>query len=163
MILADTPVFPNNIVDLIALRSSLLDEEIRVFKRPLRPTDPAVSVGVFGQLWTPDEESYEMRGMVGTAEPTISTYQVMIQAFVKDFDETRGLARHSVLSKMIRTMLYRDIPLGVALRELSVTMFDSTERTRRYQVRSQRYISNELQGDFLYLSTLDFHVDTETS
>lgn len=167
MISATTPVFPNNIIDLIATRVRLLDESLltSTYRRPLRESDPNTAAGVFAATWEPNEDSLEIRGMgqnPGPSEPTISTYIMGVQAFVKDFDEERGLARHSVLSKMIRSMLYRDAPLRVGLSTLSVTMNDSVERAQRWGVRAQRYLSNEIDGNFLYLSTLEFWLDTET-
>ena len=98
----------------------------------------------------------------GRHEPTLQQYLITVQAFVKDMDEERGLATHSVLSKMIRSMLYRDDPLRVALGSLSVTTDNSIERTQRWGIRQQRYFSNELSGSWLYLSTLEFWLETET-
>jgi hypothetical protein len=77
-------------------------------------------------------------------------------------DEERGLATHSVLSKMVRSMLYRDDALRVGLLALSVVMNGSTERTKRYGVNRQNFVSNELSGSWLYLSTLEFQLETET-
>jgi hypothetical protein len=163
MISEDTVVFPNNAVNLVALRTGLLDEQIRVFRRPLRESDPQVSAGIIAATWEPDSESMQIMGQpMGRNEPTLQTYLIAVQAFVKDFNEERGLARHSVLSKMIRSMLYRDEPLRVGLSSLSVTMNDSVERARRWGIRSQRFFSNEIDGDFLYLSTLEFWLETET-
>ncbi len=160
-----TVVFPNNAVDLIDTRAQLLDADLFCIKRPLRESDPNQSVGVFPSYWTPDEDSYEMRGIPspGRSEPTLSQYLIMVQAFVKDMDEERGLATHSVLSKMIRSMLYRDAPLRVGLAALTVTMNGSTEKTKRWGIRTQRYFSNELSGSWLYLSTLEFWLETETT
>lgn len=168
MISAETPVFPNNVVELIAARSSLLDDDLIVVKRPLRRSDPVQSVGVFGAQWLPNDNSYEMRGgPEGRSEPSLSTYMISVQAFVKDMQEERGLYAHSVLSKMIRSMLYRDEPLRVALGSLSVTSgvgpSASTESTKRWGIRQQRYFSNELEGSWLYLSTLEFWLETETT
>jgi hypothetical protein len=163
MITAATPVFPNNAVELIATRSQSLDTDLFVVKRPLRESDPAQSVGVFGSQWNPTEDSYEMTGYQPSIhEPTLSAYLIGVQAFVKDMDELNGLATHSVLSKMIRVMLYRDDSLRVGLRSLSVVMNGSTERTQRFGIRTQRYLSNDLQGVWLYLSTLEFWLETET-
>lgn len=163
MITATEPVFPNNAVDLIATRCGLLDADLWITKRPLRESDPVQSIGVFGSQWNPAEDSYEMRGGApSTHEPTLSSYLIGVQAFVKDMDEEKGLATHSVLSKMIRAMLYRDAPLRLGLRSLSVVMDGSTERTQRFGIRTQRYLSNELQGSWLYLSTLEFWLETET-
>lgn len=163
----NTPVFPNNVILLVADRIKLLDESLSgsTYRRPLRESDPNTAAGVFAATWEPDQESLEMRGLgqnPAPSEPTISTYVIGVQAFVKDFSEERGLARHSVLSKMIRSMLYRDAPLRVGLSALSVTMNDSVERSQRWGIRAQRYLSNEIDGNFLYLSTLEFWLDTET-
>lgn len=163
MINAATPVFPANVVDLISARAAFLDADLFIARRPLRESDPVQAVGIFGSQWYPDEESYEMRGApAGRHEPTLQNYMIGVQAFVKDMDEERGLAAHSVLSKMIRAMLYRDEPLRVGLAALSVTMSGSTERAKRWGIRSQRFVSNELQGSWLYLSTLEFWLETET-
>jgi hypothetical protein len=158
-----TVVFPNNIVDLVQTRTALLDEDLFVIRRPLRTSDPNQAVGIFASQWLPNEESYEMLGgPVGRHEPTLQTYLVTVQAFVKDMDEERGLAVHSVLSKMIRAMLYRDNALRVGLSALLVSMNGSTERTQRWGIRQQRYFSNELSGSWLYLSNLEFWLETET-
>lgn len=162
MITDATPVFPNNIVDLLFARIGLIDVDLRGFKRPLRASDPRQSYGMFGQQWIPEENSMEMGGNAGVSEPTVGRYLVGIQAFVKDTSEERGLATHSVLSKLIRSVLYRDVPLMVGLRSLSVVMNGSTERTQRFGISTQRYFSNEIAGDFLYLSTIEFWLETET-
>lgn len=163
MITADLSVFPNNIVELIHLRCSYIDSDLFITNRPLRDTDPVQAIGIFAAQWLPNEDSKEMSGgLPGPSEPTIQTYLVSVQSFVKDMDEERGLAVHSVLSKIIRSMLYRDEPLRVGLASLSVDMNGSTERTQRWGVRTQRYFSNEITGNWLYLSTLEFWLDTET-
>jgi len=159
-----TVVFPNNVVNLVATRMALLDSDLLVVKRPLRPTDTIQAIGIFAAQWSPDENSYEMDSSpVGRSEPTISRYNVSIQALIKDADEERGLATHSVLSKMVRSVLYRDEPLRVGLTLLSATLNSSTERTKRWGIATQRYYSNEISGSWLYLSTLDFWLETETS
>lgn len=156
-----TPVFPNNVVNLVAPRLQALDSDIKVLKRPLRNTDPQQSIGVFAQLWTPDEESEEIMGRT-PAEPTAQQYILTVQAFIRDGDPERGLAVHSVLSALVRRVLYRDNTLRVALQGLSVT--DSggiTEILKRWKVRSQRYFNNDIDGQWLYLSTLEFWMETE--
>jgi hypothetical protein len=158
---ADTPVFPNNIIALMKTRGEMMEPGIACFRRPLRSSDPETAIGFYAATWEPDERSLEI-GHAAPQEPTLQKYLVAAQAFVKDGDEERGLARHSVLSKMIRTMLYRDEPLRVGLSMLSVSMNGSVESARRWGIRSQRYLSNELDGSFLYLSTLEFWLETET-
>ena len=163
MIVENQNVFPNNVVELVTARTRLLDTDLWVTNRLLREPDPNNSVGVFAAQWLPEENSYEMvAAPVGRHEPTLQQYIITVQAFVKDMDEERGLATHSVLSKMIRSMLYRDDPLRVALGSLSVTTDSSIERTQRWGIRQQRYFSNELSGSWLYLSTLEFWLETET-
>lgn len=162
MITETTPVFPNNVVLLVQDRiPDAVDPDLRVFRRPLRESDPSQSVGIVAAQWLPDEESMEIRG-TGFHQPTLETYLITVQAFVKDFDEERGLATHSVLSEMIRSMLYRDAPLRVGLSALATSVQGVTKRTRRWGIRQQRYFSNEIEGNFLYLSTLEFWLETET-
>lgn len=168
MITGDEAVFPNNIVSLLAARFALIDEEINTFRRPLRVDDPSIAVGVFGSLWTPDPESFELNptlgssGIPGSTEPTVSRYVCAIQAFVKDFDQEIGLARHSVLSTMIRGILYRDAALRVALSQLNVEVSGVQERTMRWGITAQRFLNNELgDNEWLYLSSIEFWLDTE--
>jgi hypothetical protein len=158
-----TIVFPNNVVSLVATRVELLDPDLVVFRRPLREADPHQSVGIVAANWLPNEDSYEMLGAPqGRHEPSLQNYFITIQAFVRHGDEEKGLAIHSVLSKMLRAMLYRDNALRVGLASLSASMSGSTETTKRWGVRQQRYFSNELQGSWLYLSNLEFWLETET-
>lgn len=166
MIDPDEPVFPNNIISLIATRADYIDPpDLRIFKRPLRNSDPSQSFGVFAAQWNPNEDSYEMRGAPspGPNEPTLQRYLIAIQAFVKDFNEDRGLRKHSVLSKYVRAMLYRDDPLRIGLAALSVEMSGSVESSKRWGIRTQRFLSNEIEGNFLFLSTLEFWLETETT
>jgi hypothetical protein len=167
MIENDVSCFPNNIVDILATRFQAIDPDLKVFMRPLRRSDPVQAVGVFGSLWSPDPSSMEMRGVpLGTAPgrqlPTIQTYLVTVEAYIKDQDEVRGLATHSILSFLVRSMLYGDQPLRVGLAALSVASGSSIERAQRWGIRQQRFSSNEIQGAFLYLSTLEFWLETET-
>lgn len=168
MIKADDAVFPNNIVSLVKVACKLLDDDpdennrVAVFGRPLRESDPVQAIGVFAVQWTGEDESTEMRGTIGGSMPTLQTYRCVIQAFVKDMEEERGLNAHSVLSQMVRRMLYRDQPLAVALTRLTASVSGYTERVNRWGISNQRFISNELSGNWLYLSNLEFWVETET-
>lgn len=168
MISGDEAVFPNNVVSLLATRFELIDETVNTFRRPLRVNDPELSIGIYGSMWTPDPESFETNqnlgsmNIPGSSEPTMSRYVVGIQAFVRDFDEEIGLARHSVLSTLIRGILYRDAPLRVALSQLDTQVSGVGERTKRWGVTAQRFLNNELgDNEWLYLSTIDFWLDTE--
>jgi hypothetical protein len=164
MIIVDSTYFPYNAIDKIAECMAQIDPDIVILKRPLRESDPVQSIGVFASQWLPEEDSYEMKGgPLGIHEPTLSSYIISIQVFVKDADEERGAAVHATLSKIVRAMLYRDDTLRVALRALTAVAAGSTERTGKFGVRAQRYLSNELSGSWLYLSTIEFWLETETS
>lgn len=173
MIDASLSVFPSNVLDLLATRFDTvgtIDDEIdlaqriTVLKRQLRPTDPIQAVGIAPMNWTPDESSFEIRGgFPGSSFPSLGRYWINIQGFVKDTDEIRGLAVHSVLSSRIKAILYYDTPLRIGLSTLAVSLGSVTERFKRSGVRLQRYLSNEIDGSFIYLSTLEFWIETETN
>jgi hypothetical protein len=159
-------VFPNNIVSLLTTRLQMIDEDLSVTRRPLRLHDPVQSIGVFASMWVPDVDSMEMRGLgaslIAPSEPTVQRYVVAVQAFVKDMDQERGLATHSVLSTMIRSILYRDQPLRVGLAMLSTEVLGVRERVLRWGITTQRFLTNELgESEWLYLSTVEAYVDTE--
>jgi hypothetical protein len=162
MIEASEAVFPNNAVSLIGLAAKGIDPDLYVVYRPLKREDTTLAFGVYPALWTPDQESNEMRG-VSASQPTVSRYTLGIQGFIKDMDAERGLNAHSVLSSRIRAMLYGNNALRVGLRTLVVELDGSTERTLRFGISTQRYLSNELGGSYLYLSTLEFWLETETT
>lgn len=164
MIEVNDAIFPNNVVLLLNDTYKALDPDFAVFRRPLRHTDPRQSIGIVAQLWNPDDESIEMRGQVspGPTEPTLSNYLIGIQAFVKEGDEEKGLALHATMSHLVRGVLYRNAPLRVALAGLTAT--DPTggiERLKQWKVNTQRYFSNEIDSDWLYLSTLELWIETE--
>lgn len=162
-------VFPNNVVKCLGIVMPALGDvdELTVLRRPLRPTDPNKSIGVYATLWTPDERSYEMGHLnvlgqqSGPSEPSLSSYQIGIQTLVKHGDTEQALAIASVLNKRVRAVLYRNEPLRVALGSLYVQDSTSRESMRRWGVRSQRYFSNEIEGKFVFTSVLDFWIETE--
>ena len=160
------PVFPNNLVEVLALAfEAYVDPEIdpdirvKVLRRALVPVDPNQCIGIFAQAWVPDIESFE----IPSNEPTLQKYTIKIQCLVKDMDENRGLAAHSVLSKLVRNIVYRNNNLRVALTGLFDNTGGSMERLQRYGIKSQDYISGENKATFIYLSTLDTYFETETS
>jgi hypothetical protein len=162
LIPADETVFPANVIKLIQASIQQYDDGLFVTNRHLRPSDPNESCGVFPVQWQPDNESLEMRGALGASEPTIQRYSIGVEVFVKDADEIRGLIRHAMFAKIVRALLYRDDALRVSLQALSVTLLGTTERMGRYGIRTARYISNEISGSWLYVSTLEFWFETET-
>lgn len=162
-------VFPNNAVLLIEERLGKIDPDIVTLRRPLQPTDPVQCFGIFGTLWTPNQESVEIgNALLGGAPaarntmPTLQQYNITIQALAQHMDPEEGLAVHSVMAKLVRGVLYHDQPLHVGLGMLRHTMFDVTERYRRRQIMSQRFMSNEISGNWMFLSVLDLRIETET-
>lgn len=165
MLAVDEDVFPNNVVKWTALAMDGIDQDVRVFRRALRNTDPQQSIGVFAQTWGPDMQSLEMQSLGAPAPqlPTIQEYTLGIQAFVKDAEEERGLSVHGALSQRVRSVLYTDPNLQVVLGQLSVNLDGGwTESMRRWGVRTARYFSGEINAQMLYLSTLEFFIETET-
>ena len=159
-------VFPNNFVEILAVVLPGIDEECTLYKRPLRPTDPNYALGVYATIWTPNEDSYEMGhlGMaysVGPNEPTLSNYQIGIQVLVKDGDTSRALAVSSLLNRRVRSVLYRNDDLRLALAGLSTTEDGVVEHLKRWGIRSQRYMSNDIEGKFVFISVLDMFIETE--
>jgi len=161
---AASAIFPNNIVICLSEVFPAVDEDAFVINRPLRPTDPNYSIGVYATLWQPEEDSFEMGGKhAGPNEPTLSQYQIGVQTMIKDGDSVRGLAISSIFTKRVRMVLYRNEPMRVALGELAVTDASYTERLRRWGVRSQRFMSNDVEGQFVFISVLDLWMETEMS
>lgn len=174
MIDVTVPIFPNNVVEVLAEALKVIDPvpdppdgepHVEIIKRPLRNTDPQQSIGIFAQAWSPDMESLEFMGG-GNAhpqQPTLQTYTYGIQAFVKDYEEERGLVVHAYLAGMIRRVLYTFGPLRVALAALRVEFQDdSVEQLKRWGVNTARYFAGEVEGENLYLATIEFWVETET-
>lgn len=165
MITQDDTQFPGNVVLLLANAFSGIDSDIQVLKRRLKVNDGNQAIGVYAVRWEPDQGSMEIRGMSspGPNEPTLSRWIFGIQASVLDTDEERGLAVHALLAKRVRDMLYRDNGIRVGLAGLTSSALGGTEeRTRRWGIESQQMMSNELQGSWVFLSTLALWLETQT-
>lgn len=152
-----TLAFPDNLV--AEFKTALIDLSgiTAVLGRPLRMADPNASVGVFSVEWLPGE-----MGIGQPQEPIDGRYSVTIQLLVKHMNEEEALAQHSVLSKSIRVMVYRDAGLRVRLPQLSEASSGVIERVLKWGVRSQRFLSNELDKQFLFLSSTEVVVTTST-
>ena len=149
--------FPANIAWVLSAGLSRLPCIDVVLRRPLRAADPNRSAAVVTMDWTPGQ--YE----IGMEEPALAVYDFRIQYMVKMAgNEAEAMAQHSVGSKMVRAMLYRDGEFGVQLRSLSETFMGREERVKKFKVNAQRFVSNEIQGTFLHISSIDFRVDVET-
>jgi hypothetical protein len=147
--------FPQNVVkELKASLTSMVGVD-KVLQRPLKPTDPSGSVGIFATVWNP--EGWQ----IGQYDPAVTQYGITVQTFVKHGSEEVGIALHSKLAKRLRVMLYRDEELRLRLGSLSTTEGAVVERAQRWGIRNQRYLSNEFQGNFLFLAVTEMWLQTE--
>jgi hypothetical protein len=60
-----------------------------------------------------------------------------------------------------QTILYRDLGLHTRLATLQMEIMGTVERYKQFQVRSQRFLNNELGSQFVYLSVTDLEFQTE--
>lgn len=159
--------FPGNIVTALVEAYTEIPDVEHVVPRPLRAMDPSMMVGVVSLGWEPG--AIEIAGqqrdsrLLGQQEPTLQTYNFVIQALVVDMDTERGLMVHSIFSKIVRAMLARNEPLALRLAALTETTLGVTERFQAKGVARQRFAANEIEGQWLYLSTTEFWITTETS
>lgn len=149
--------FPDNLVNEFKTSLAQLPGIETVVGRALRMSDPNASAGVFATEWLPGE-----MGIGKPREPLDNRYTIVIQLLIKHMNEEEALAQHSVLSKSIRVMVYRDADLQVRLPQLSEESSGVRERVLKWGVRAQRFLSNELDKQFLFLSSTEVVVTTET-
>lgn len=128
-----------------------------IVKRALRPSDPAMSIGVFLDDWNTDERSQEIGGI----EPTLSRYWFSIQNMILASDEEAGRQAFAGVAKMIRVTLYRDHPLAVALREIKDTSLGSIERVQRVGVARQRFATGVVRGNWNFVCTTRLWVEVD--
>lgn len=153
-------VFPVNVVDVVVTAlDTRLDDAVVVIKRPLRLADPYRAVGVFPTVNDPLQESSEIGGW----EPTLQRYSFRIQCLVRHSDEVLGRRLYAIDTKIIKAILYRDTNLKAQLAALQDESIGSRETFKKFIVGSQRYLNNDLNGQFTYLSVTEFHVETEVS
>jgi hypothetical protein len=158
-IIGTEAVFPVNVIDTIAIVASSVLPLADVVRRPLRGTDLDQSLGVFAARWVPLGDGMEMgRPYLGSS---VEIYTVVIQAMVKDAEEAVGGARHSVLSELVRTMLYTDQTLKLGLDSLQTELAGVRKNTRTWKISSQEYFNNSVNGFFVYLSSLEMTVEVE--
>lgn len=159
-------VYPSNVITKFATSIQAIDSQISVKKRRIKTTDHSVSVGIFGDSWSPNSNSHEMRGggFMGIHEPTLNRYSVIIQGLILDTEEERGLLKHYVLANALRTTLAWDGPLGVSLSQTtSVITNGYQEDLRKWSASEQRYYTADLgSSKWAYMSIMKFTLETET-
>lgn len=154
---APKPGFPMNVVGelKIALTTHMTDHT--VIERPLRYADPARSIGVFVVDAAPLSDTQQ----IGQREPTLTRYQYRIQNLVKHSDEVMGKAWFSLDAKSIKAVLYRDSQLTLRLAALVEEVLGTKETAKQWGVSRQRFLSNELRSQFVYLAQTDFWLESE--
>lgn len=166
--------FPMNVVNLLAVAIKDIDpdvgnpndqdyvEGLRVFKRPLDPTDGTESVGIFPQTVNPIPESKEMGFNRSPVEPLITRYSIGIQALIIEAKEEDGIAKHSLLANELRHILYRDRDLIEVLSTISILHQPGgpRETVKKWDIPRQSFFSSELSGQFAFLSNLEFEFET---
>lgn len=151
-------LFPENVVTIVKDLIAEIDPDWTTVRRPLRPSDPNLAVGVFALGWEPSEHE-----IGGTPDPSLARYNLSIQSLVKHATEEGGQALHTNMAHRVRTMLYRSTDLRVRLAAASVTSPEGiVERVLKWGVSNQRFRSNEISGQFVYLSVTNVEIDTET-
>lgn len=153
--------FPGVAIQLIATRFALIDPSINVEMRPLRPSDPNLSISVYASTWMPTPNSYEMKGVDFSREASLQQYVILNQVMVKDANEERGIQSHSVLAELVRSILVSDAPLRTQLGGLQATLGGSTKTLQRWWVRSAKYINGQMDRHNMYLSTNELVLEVE--
>lgn len=155
--------FPGNVLQVFEEEAVRYEDIELIEKRPLTVMDPSFSIGLVALTWVPGaHERAGQDNLLGQIESTLSTYHYAVQALVRSADPVEGLASHGLFTKLVRAMLVRDPQVRLRLAALSETSFGITERLQRWGVGQQRFASNELDGDWLYLSTTEMWVETES-
>ena len=154
--------FPANVVWVLSAgleRTPWPAGSLTVVRRGLRPVDPNFSIGVMSNDWTPTD--HELMGS-GSTEPSIARYDLRVMTLVKMAgNEAEAMSLSARLSKSVRSMLYRSEELRLQLHALSEIQMGVREQVQRFGIRSQRFVNNEIAGEFLFVSIIDCYVDTE--
>jgi hypothetical protein len=163
MIEGSIAVFPNNIVVILSTNLEFIDKpDTPVIKRRLYSTDPESAIGVAAAIWTPDQTSYEMRGPSLAGVATIQRYDITIQCMIRDMDQVRGLMRHAELTKRVQKFVMGDPTLLGSLRGLASTLYGVPETLKKWHIENTRYLSEEVEGEYVNLSTTTVRFETET-
>lgn len=151
--------FPENIVALLAEHLGKLEGVTAVVRRSLNMTDPHGTLGITVDSWRPLES--EMG--VATQEPTIVQHSLALEHVVKADSAEVGHQLHRDTAKTFRLMLYRDPALNVALRQLNAASGDGhVERILKWEIPAQEFANNEIASAFVFMSSTEILVTTET-
>lgn len=153
-----SPGFPMNVVAELKTAFEEHMPDHTVLERAIRPVDPNRVIGLFAVDVVPQQPTAQ----IGQREPAVNAYNYRIQNFVKHSDEILGKAWFSFDAKTIRAVLYRDHSLALRLAALTEEILGTREVAKRWGVSRQRFLSNEIQGQFVYLAQTDFWLESES-
>jgi hypothetical protein len=176
----DSTAFPGNVVSVLAEYFKNLDGDLMVTRRPVRTSDEVQTIGVFATDWDDNRDSQEMNGLLGqNIQPgmfptdipvlpgasmgTLGVYSITIQGLVTHTDEEEGIGAHSAMAKRIRVAVADDPNLRLALQPLTSSFGSKTERMQKWEVPRQRFLANEAEGTWIYLSVTELRITTETT
>jgi hypothetical protein len=151
---------PEHIIS--AFRGTLaesLPPETRIYDRSLRATDSAMSVGLRLGNYIYDSQS----AVIGQQEPALGSYSLTVQNMVKHTDEEIGRKVHYIQCALVRAVLYRSNSLRLRLLGADEELMGSTERVKRFGVKRQDFLSNQVSGSFMYLCATEMYVETENT
>lgn len=152
------PGFPMNVLDELAVAFGTHMPNHTVIQRPLRYSDPNQSIGLYAVDTNPLQEAM----VIGQQEPILNRYNYRIQNLVKHSAEITGKSWFTLDAKTIRAVLYRDNALTLRLAALVEEVLGTREVAKQWGVSRQRFLSNELQSQFIYLAQTDFWLETES-
>lgn len=153
---APTDVFPNNVVEVLVTQLQAAFPAIEtILRRPLRTSDPTMSLGAFPVDWLPTTLE------IGNSGPSLSRYNFAVQTLTKEGNEEEGRRNSGFLAKSVRQMLYSNSALRVQLAQLSEATVTQIERVQRWGITRQQFASNNLQTQMIHFSSTQIWVETE--
>lgn len=116
-------------------------------------------IGLRAGEWTPIVSTHE----IGSDEPTVNVYHYEAELLIKTPDEPMGRQLYTEGAKKLRAVLYRDSDLRLRLAELRDDFMGSTERFQKLNVVGQQFLKNDIRGDWFFIATTRFTIETEVS
>jgi hypothetical protein len=150
--------FPYNVMQVLGdgLGNGMVDHSVVL--RRLGTTEPELAIGVFPESLSLTAVSQE----IGTNEPTVTQYNLSVQNLVKSADREYAVNVSAVNSKIVRVLLYRSPVIQLGLAGLVEENLGSRERFQRLRVSRQRFMDGRIGQAFMFLTTTDVIVETET-
>ena len=152
-------IFPDCVLATVGNRLLTMEAVTNVEYRGLSMDDPKGTVGFDVTEWVAGEA--EMAGFGKGMIPATADYLVTIEFLYKHSNSAVGERLHRQTTRDIRTMLYADDTLAVALAPLSRTADGIIERMLRWKVIGQRSGSSKINSAFVSLSATEFTFTTE--